>query len=354
MSRNLLRHTIDWYLGLVQKGGSRSAEIHFFGGEPFCAEDVVEFACHYSRQKASEVDCVVRFEVTTNGTMTEKRCRWVADNLDFVILSLDGPEDVQDRQRPRKGGGGSYSAVYRNAKVLSGGAARLSIRACVTDATVARMPETAAWLCTEFRPVSVCFEPVQPTPRSALVGLRPPDPWAFARAMIRSAEILESHGVEPVYTAADIRTRRVTFCPVGRDVPIVAPDGSVSACYLLPGEWEAKGLDLRLGRVSDGDVTIEAEGVARAREHNVENKSACENCFCRWHCAGGCHVNHILPNMPGAYDDVCLQTRIIALRNILHAMGRDEMVDELLESTGALERVAMRTSDSVLALGLQA
>ena len=168
ISRNLLRNTIDWYLERVREGGSRSAEIHFFGGEPFCAEDVVEFACHYSRQRASEVDCVVRFEVTTNGTMTEKRCQWVADNLDFVILSLDGPEDVHDRQRPRKGGGGSYSAVYRNAKVLSDGAARLSIRACVTDATVARMPETAAWLCTEFRPVSVCFEPVQPTPRSAM------------------------------------------------------------------------------------------------------------------------------------------------------------------------------------------
>ena len=141
--------------------------------------------------------------------------------------------------------------------------------------------------------------------------------------------------------------------PVGRDIPIVVPDGSVSACYLLPEEWEAKGLDLRLGRVSDDDVMIEAEGVARARKHNVENKSACQNCFCRWHCAGGCHVNHVLPDMPGAYDDVCFQTRIIALRNILHAMGRDEMVDELLESTGALERVAMRTSDSILALGPQ-
>jgi uncharacterized protein len=354
MDLNLLRHTIDWYFELVREGGSGTAEVHYFGGEPFCAEKVVDFAYHYSRLRAAEIGCMVRFEAATNGTMSEKRCCWVADSLDAVILSLDGPEDIQDRQRPRKGGGGSYPAVFRNAKILSEGATKLSFRACVTDETVERMPEIAAWLCREFRPVAVCFEPVQPTPNSEIAGLEPPDPWSFAEGMIRSAKVLESHGVEPIYTAADIRTQRVTFCPVGQDVPIVSPDGSVSACYLLPEEWEAKGLDLGLGWIADGRVDIEYEGVGRARDLNVANKPTCTGCFCRWHCAGGCHVNHILPETPGAYDSVCVQTRIIALRNILHAMGRDETVADMLESAEALETAALQASDSILAFGQRA
>ncbi len=347
MDLALARDAIDWYLDLVRRSGLSTAEVHFFGGEPFCAEEVIDLAFHYARLRAAEFGCTVRFEVATNGTFNEDRCRWVADSLDHIVLSLDGPADIQNWHRHRKDGRGSYEAVVRSARLLSEGANELSFRVCVTAETVGRMPEIATWLCQEFRPDSVSFETVQPSAASRAAGLAPPDPWVLARRFADAAWILEAYGVAPVYAAADIAARRVSFCPVGQDVPIVSPEGSINACYLLSHDWEAKGLDLRLGEIGNGSVLLDDDAVAAARSLNVWNKALCARCFCRWHCAGGCHVNHVLSSAPGDYDRLCIQTRILTLWNILRAMERHDLAREVMKSPGALERAVWRTGDTI-------
>jgi uncharacterized protein len=347
MDLELAQAAITWYLDLVKESGASVADVHFFGGEPFFAPEVVDFAVHFARLKAAELGCTVRFEVTTNGAFDENRCRWVADTLDSVILSLDGPRAIHDRNRHRKDGRGSFSTVSRSAKILSEGSADLSIRVCVTADMVADLPEIAAWLCTEFRATYVCFEPVLPTPYSEAADLNPPDPWVFARSFVRAASILEAHGVEAVYAAADIRAKRVSFCPVGQDVAIVSPDGQISACYLLTQDWEAEGLDLCLGQLGNGSVVLDDLAVEAVRGLNVDNKSFCSSCFCKWHCCGGCHVSHKLPAIPGAFTRLCIQTRILALCNVLKALERHDLVSALLESPAALERMVWQESDAL-------
>jgi uncharacterized protein len=354
MDLKLARDAVDWYLGLVARGADErqdedgcAAEVHFFGGEPFCATEVVDFVYHRARLKAAELGCSVRFETATNGVQDERRCRWIADSLDDVVLSLDGSADIQDRQRPHRGGQGSFAVVARSARILSEGRAELSLRACVAAETVDRMPETAAWFCQEFRPVSVCFEPVQPTAQSEAAGLAPPDPWVFARRFIEAAEILEEFGVKAVYAAADIGARRVSFCPIGRDVPIVSPDGTISACYLLRQEWEQRGMDLVMGQFQGRSVQLNEGSVAAVRELNVWNKPFCQRCFCKWHCAGGCHVNNILPAVPGDYGRLCIQTRVIALYNVLRAMDQTGLAAACLQDGTALAAAVQQPSDRI-------
>jgi uncharacterized protein len=160
---------------------------------------------------------------------------------------------------------------------------------------------------------------------------------------------LEAYGVEPVYAAADISASRATFCPVGQDTAIVSPDGIISACYLLRPDWEAKGLNLCLGRIrGDGAVELDAETVASARNLNVWNKPFCARCFCKWHCAGGCHVNHTLSDSTGEYDRLCLQTRMITLRNILKAIRREDLTRDLLVDAEALEKAIQQASDLLI------
>ena len=345
MDLSLAREAIAWYLDLVHRSKVQTTEVHFFGGEPFCAEEVLDFAFHFARIRARELDCAVRFEVVTNGTFSEDRCRWAADSLDTIILSLDGPADSQDRYRPRKDGRGSFTTLARNAQILSEGSAELAFRVCVTSETVDQMPDIATWLCQSFRPVTVCFEPVQPTPQSTSAGLFPPDPWAFAWRFIQAARILEHYAVEPVYAAADITARQMSFCPVGQDGVIVSPDGTLTACYLPRKEWEAKGLSLCLGRMENGSPCLDDEAIEAARRLNVWNKPFCARCFCQWHCAGGCHVHHELPNSPGTYDPLCIQTRLIAVRNILATLNRDDLTPLLWQHPEALQRLAGQHSD---------
>jgi len=348
MDLRLAREAVAWYLDLVRQSGDQTAVIEFFGGEPFCAEQVIDFVFHFARLKAAEIGCAVHFRVVTNGTFGEERCRWAADSLDSVILSLDGPADVQDGLRHRQDGRGSFAATDRSARILSEGTAEFSLRTCVTAGTVDRMPEIAAWFCQEYRPALVCFEPVRPVSRGEVAELAPPDPWAFARNYIQAARILETYGVKPVHATADIGARRVSFCPVAQDVAIVSPDGTLNACYLPRQDWEAQGLDLVLGKMENGSMTLDAGAMEAVRSLNVWNKPFCARCFCKWHCAGGCHVNHHLPDTPGAYPGLCVQTRIIALRNILLMMGRDDLTSRLLESSEAMGRAVGQVSDALV------
>lgn len=347
MDLHLAREAIAWHLDQVVDSGLRTTAIHFFGGEPFCADEVVILAYHYARIRAAQIGCTVRFEVATNGIFDEDRSRWAANSMDSIVLSLDGPADIQNRHRPGRDGRGSFETAVRTAKILSEGDAELSIRVCVTTETVGRLPEIAIWLCREFHPVAVCFEPVQPTAQSQAAGLHPPQPWAFAQQFIQASSILEAHGIEAIYATADIHTRRVSFCPVGRDVAIVSPDGAIDACYLFKKDREAKGLDLRLGRIENGSALLDSDAVANAREMNVWNKPLCTRCFCRWHCAGGCHVNHQLSTTPGDYDGLCIQTRIITLYNILKTLKRKELADQLLDTPHALDLAVWQPCDTL-------
>jgi uncharacterized protein len=354
MTLDLARDAIDWYLGLVRENKAPTAEIHFFGGEPFCAQEVLDFVFHYARLKASEAGRTVRFEAATNGVLDDARCRWAAESLDSIILSFDGPAGIQDLHRPHCDGRGSFSRVVRTASLLSEGSAELSFRVCVTADTVEELPAIARWFCHEFRPVSVGIEPLQPSAPSRAAGLQPPDPWTFAQKYCEAAWILEEHGIQPVYAAADIRARRVTFCPAGQDVPVISPDGVIAACYLLARDWEEKGLDLQLGRMENGSVSLDADQVAAARRMNVWEKPSCSGCFCRWHCAGGCHVNHDPPDRQGNYARLCIQTRVLTLRNILKEMGRDDLMVDLLKDRQSLRRAILQSFDAIASVDLAA
>jgi hypothetical protein len=90
-------------------------------------------------------------------------------------------------------------------------------------------------------------------------------------------------------------------------------------------------------------MQIDSVAVARVR-HLVTNKPGCQNCFCHWSCAGGCHVKHPQPGDRRS-DDYCIQTRIITACSLLIELGQDALVNDLLENRTAMETLAVRPSD---------
>jgi hypothetical protein len=104
-------------------------------------------------------------------------------------------------------------------------------------------------------------------------------------------------------------------------------------------------MDLNVGRlVRGGDVQLEPQRLEQIRRLAAE-KPHCERCFCRWSCAGGCHVNHSHPGWSGEYDDFCIQTRLISACSLLDALGDAPAVRALLNNRPALQSLALRPSD---------
>jgi uncharacterized protein len=345
MGLSLARDTINAYL-LVQKSiGVSRAEIQFFGGEPFYAKDVVIFSVEYATTRAAELGLQVHFEVTTNGVYGSDLSRWIAGNFNAVVLSLDGPKDIQDNQRPGRNGKSTFNLVFDTAKLISLGRAELILRACITKQTVNRMREISQWFCEEFSPSTVCFETMVPSDLSESARLEPPDPWEFAVNFHLASEYLAEHQIMAIHSTAETHTCRTSFCPLGKDALIVSPDGSIDACYLLPESWKRRGFDLHLGHMDGGTIKISSRALNHVRSLTVVNRPLCADCFCRYHCAGGCYVNHDTSSPPGQFDALCIQTRILTIIGLLKRLGQDELIGEWMADRTQMEASVWQKTD---------
>lgn len=336
---------VNWMAAHVLESGRRTLDVHFFGGEPLVAFEVLEVAVHRARYVAFQEGLQANLEVATNGACSEAQARFVADHFQTVILSFDGFEETHDRRRSFASGTGSFSMVSRTAQICRESPANLCLRICVAEDNVDSLPEIVAWFCDEFHPTAIDFETLQPTLESKRAGLRPPDPYRFAAGYLKARRIALRRGVDAVYAAGAIDEPRLTLCPVGTDAMILHPDGRLSACYLPEPDWHCRGLDLMMGVLRpDGTLTLDPVALQRVRQL-VAEKPRCRHCFCRWTCAGACHVNHSYPGCPNSYDDQCIQTRLVTACRLLQKLDFDSLARELLENRQAMERLALQADD---------
>jgi len=331
MEFELARSGVDAYLRLLAENGHTQGEIQFFGGEPFFQNTIVEAVVAYARNESIKRNVAISFNVTTNGLMSEKRAMWVADNFDTVVLSLDGAK-FQDRHRLLLNARGSHALIDRTAKILSNGKTDLIIRACVTRDSVEHLPDLAQEFANAYVLHSVCFEPLTLSVLSEANDLFPPDPVRFAQQFCLAEDILTGYGIQTVSSGTDIDSLQASFCPVGKDAILISPSGKISACYLLESEWNKAGLDLNFGTITSqiSDFTFGLEKLEKIRDLVRQPARICDECLCRYHCAGGCYVNHHSIRNASQYDPVCICTRLITTGKLLRRMEALELYERWL------------------------
>lgn len=346
MPLSLAVTAIDQTAQYIKKSGRQVWEIHFFGGEPFSAPEVVITSVHRARLISETMGLVPHFEVSTNGVFDENLARFVGDYFDAVILSFDGFEDIHDYQRPINQFTGSFKTVLKTASLLSKSCTELCLRCCISGHNVLRMEEIAQWFCEQFKPAVINFETVRETHESRAYGILAPDPFDFAVNYLKARRIIENYGFDAVYSAAEADKPRDTFCPVGKDSLIVSPEGVVSSCYLPQETWMAKGMDMKVGEISKGRIlTIDPAAIERLRDLVAIKHERCDRCFCRWSCAGGCHVKQSYPCTPVRYNSFCIQTRIINACTLLDRLNLRDVADRLQDNKSQMEILALHDSD---------
>lgn len=351
MSYDLAVRAVDWYADLMKLQKRDMLDIHFFGGEPMMAHDVIEVTVQRARLVATERDMTPYFEISTNGQYSTGDAAFLGQYLNKVILSFDGFREVQNKHRPLISDSSSFENVSETARIISNSNAELCIRCCVSEENILQIEEFTRWLCENYRLSAINFEILTVSEPSVESGLRPPGPIDFALHFERSREIAAEFGVDVVY-ASDIKEQPVvSSCPVGKDTAIVSPDGRISNCYLQPGKWQKAGLDLDFGLFAgSGEIKIE-QGNLEAIRKMVEDKPRCINCFCQWSCAGGCHVGITYPGSTARYDNFCIQTRLISAFTILSRLGLQEKIDRLTQSHQAIQLIVSQQSDCLKDFG---
>jgi uncharacterized protein len=347
MSYQMAARAVDWYTDLMKAQNRKYLDIHFFGGEPMVARDVIEVVIQRARIMTSGTEMIPLFEISTNGQYGREDADYLGQYFNKVVLSFDGFKEVQDKHRPLRNNNSSFENVLRTAGIIGNSNAELCIRSCISRENVMQMEEFTQWLCENFNLAAINFEVLTPSPLSVSFGLLPPDCFDFAINFEKSRELAKDFGVTVIYASDIAAYPVVTSCPAGKDTAIFSPDGRISNCYLPQAKWKDVGLDLDFGVVtSDNSISLDAEKIKAIREM-VENKPRCAKCFCKWSCAGGCHVGITYPGCSENYDDFCKQTRLISAFTLLSDIGSTDYLKDLSKSDEYLHILASQQTDSI-------
>ena len=269
---------------LRSMAGDRSVRLVFYGGEPLLNWEVLTRAVAY----AEEVLPSCAFEIITNGTLLNaERAAFLAAHQGFTVLSLDGPREVHDRNRPLKTGGGSYDLARRGLEYLKQAKAGFHLRATWVPgiADYERVHDHLAGLAGDAQRVTVALEFEQAGSEGVFLwNERLCDQYREAR---QSPAPLPS-GLAPFLDSvlrADLAP--VARCEAGHAGFSVTPDGTLYPCQV-----SASLKRFPLGNVWEG---IHAQGRKGLEAFLHPASPVCETCWARTFCAGPCPYSAPVP-----------------------------------------------------------
>ncbi|MFH1061628.1 MAG: radical SAM protein [Candidatus Omnitrophota bacterium] len=116
--------------------GTKNLLIDFYGGEPLLNLETMRFVISYVQKNEAKWGVRIRFLLATNATLlTPSIAEELLNNGVQIAVSLDGPKEVQDKNRPFSDGTGSFDTIYANLKSMAPETLkRLVGRATVTPA----------------------------------------------------------------------------------------------------------------------------------------------------------------------------------------------------------------------------
>lgn len=272
---------------------SKSRTIRFFApGEPFLAYKRMLEIWEAAKVMAGDD---LRTEIETNGYFGPPISDWVERNVDYLWISCDGWDTIQNEQRPCLDGGSSSPIVLSNIKrFANSGQLQTGVRMTIEPQNLARQIELVEF----FHALGVKHLAASPVYHSK------------ANPKITTAPLLEfaKNFVPAFYRAKELGMDYLTllivnfdeevdvYCQANIPTPRLTIDGYVSSC-----DWAAFGSpdicsgsqqDLIYGRYDKQRRTIvyDKAKIERIRRRNVIflEQHHCRSCPALRHCAGGC------------------------------------------------------------------
>lgn len=314
MSLEAGRASVDFLISGSK--GRKYLDVDFFGGEPLLAFDVVKDVVRYAREQGKKHGKEFRFTLTTNCTLLddEKLIFLNRENVS-LILSIDGRPQVHNLSRRFRDGRPSHKFVLEKAKqaVLSRGSPDYFLRGTYTRANLDFDADVRYLYDQGFRRLSL--EPAVGDPLDGC-SIREDDLATVGEAYLRTVEFwsqckkkgdpFDFYHFNLGFSGGLCRERRITGCGAGYEYVAVTPTGEVYPCHQLVGKT-----DFLLGTIRDG---LYRQGLMKAfHDARVPQKPACQVCWARYLCGGGCHARAMAAGNPLTIPDP-LSCRIMTTR----------------------------------------
>lgn len=292
MSFEVGKKALDFLI--ANSGNRRNLEVDFFGGEPLMNWRVVKELVAYGREQEKIHNKNFRFTVTTNGVLLNDEIQeFINQEMDNVVLSLDGRKEVNDHMRPFRNGKGSYDLIVPKFQKLaeSRNQEKYYIRGTFTRENLDFSKDVLHFADLGFEQISI--EPVVGED-SDFYSIKEEDlPKIFEEYDLLAKELVkrekEGNGVNFFHFMIDLDggpciSKRLSGCGSGTEYLAVTPWGDLYPCHQFVGDE-----DFLMGNVEEGITRPEI--AEEFRGCSVYSKEKCKNCFAKFYCSGGCMAN---------------------------------------------------------------
>ena len=350
MSREVAEKAVDF---LASKTKENFLYVYFFGGEPLLNRDVILHTVKYTKAKAKELGKRVKFGLTTNGTILDDELLACFDENRFAILvSLDGPKEMNDKLRPMADGSGSCDTIVRNLRRLGDKKnIHLGCRATTTaeDSNLVEIMEFFDTFPLQFchmEPASLSSQELKDN-----VEYNEKNFYAFIKEFgdvakfmwqkMKNKEQVVYHPYLGEVQKLMKRAMRIYHCDMGGGSLTVSAEGDIYACQRLVGEE---------GHII-GSV-LDSKFKPFIPLSSIE-KEDCKDCWARYLCSGDCPAEVILncgtdsPVLPSRCD---LRRERLKWSIWLYSKMKSEMSQEQIDEVFNIAFASYRKNNNLSAV----
>ncbi|GHU52184.1 thioether cross-link-forming SCIFF peptide maturase [Clostridia bacterium] len=280
MPKEVAHRAIDFVA--QNSAGRQNLEIDFFGGEPLLNFDVLKDTVDYARNLQSGKN--FHFTLTTNGLLLDaQKNQYINENMDNVVLSLDGRRSVNDKMRKTPSGAGSHDLILpKFLELIKNRDKDYYVRGTYTRENIDFSQDVLHLYKSGFKHISV--EPVVCT---GDLSFRDEDLPKLYDEYEKLLDIVRENEIDFFHFNIDLSGgpcvyKRLAGCGAGTQYLAVTPNGDFYPCHQLVGNKK-----YLLGNVFEGITSPCGE----LHDLNVYSKEICKNCWAKFFCGGGCVAN---------------------------------------------------------------
>jgi len=264
--------------------------ISYFGGEPTLRWNLVVAITYLSRSLAVKSGKKVTFGITTNGCFPEERVRWLVNNMDAIVISIDGFKSIHDNQRSN-----SFDRVYKIAKLMYSFkecANKIRIRITVSNQSVQYIPQIVEFFGKEFPESKQLYEPLSSLGRGENNNIyTPPSPSMFFEKLLEALPVAERLGCSIRTSIMRWRPYAEAYCGIVGANLMITPEGKIIVCNRKANDNEES--PFVIGRVNGKEkkLIFQEEKIKGLQRFLTRNIPECQNCFAEFACKGDCPAN---------------------------------------------------------------
>lgn len=260
------------------------------GGEVTQKIEEVKEILDYTKTKVKNVSV----SLGTNGVFSKEILEWLVKNKFHFTVSIDGPPEIQDKQRPSPFNRASNSAVERTIKKLVELKYEFNTRTTISAFSVKKMLENVEYF-HNLRIKNIHLEPLYESGRSlkaTSIYARAPDLKEYEKNLLKAAELAEEYGMHMYSTfISTLNVPRNAFCGAAGTNFSLTTDGYITACHeaALEKHGPKEFIYGKYNKEKD-EIEIFEDRFEHLKNRTVRNMPYCQDCYIKWNCAGDCLI----------------------------------------------------------------